>query len=124
MFQRFNRWLKLFALNATDTRYALAEACLIGVLSAIAALILKQGVGWLGGKRVALANQFGGIVVLPLGGLIFGYLAGWLIETLSPTATGGGMTQVKASLARYPVPLSLRVALVKLIGTILGLGGG
>ncbi|MGK7879980.1 MAG: chloride channel protein, partial [Crocosphaera sp.] len=110
--------------NATDTRYALAEACLIGVLSAIAALILKQGVGWLGGQRVALANQFGGIVVLPLGGLIFGYLAGWLIETLSPTATGGGMTQVKASLARYPVPLSLRVAVVKLIGTILVLGGG
>ncbi|MDJ0583226.1 chloride channel protein [Crocosphaera sp.] len=124
IFQRFNRWLKSFALNATDTRYALVEACLIGVLSAIAALILKQGVGWLGGQRVALANQFGGIVVLPLGGLIFGYLAGWLIETLSPTATGGGMTQVKASLARYPVPLSLRVAVIKLIGTILVLGGG
>ncbi|MGK7886626.1 MAG: hypothetical protein AB4057_18620, partial [Crocosphaera sp.] len=63
IFQRFNRWLKSFALNATDTRYALAEACLIGVLSAIAALILKQGVGWLGGQRVALANKFGGIVV-------------------------------------------------------------
>ncbi|MDJ0657853.1 MAG: chloride channel protein [Crocosphaera sp.] len=124
--QRFYRWLKSrpFALNATDTRYALVEASLIGVLSAIAALILKQGVGWLGGWRVALANQFGGMVVLPLGGLILGYLAGLLIETLSPTATGGGITQVKAALARYPVPLSLRVAVVKLIGTILVLGGG
>ena len=126
IFQRFYRWLKsrLRTVDATDTRYALAEACLIGILSAIAALILKQGVGWLGGKRVALANQFGAIWVLPLGGLILGSMAGWLIETLSPTATGGGMTQVKAALARYPVPLSLRVALVKLIGTILVLGGG
>ncbi|MEL4894881.1 chloride channel protein [Crocosphaera sp. Alani8] len=124
--RRFYQWLKSrsLALSATDTRYAIAEASLIGVLSAIAALILKQGVGWLGGQRVALANQFGAMMVLPLGGLILGYLAGLLIETLSPTATGGGMTQVKAALARYRVPLSLRVALVKLIGTILVLGGG
>ncbi len=124
--QRFYQWVKSRHLGtkATDTRYALVEACLIGVLSAIAALILKQGVGWLGGWRVALANHFGAIWVLPLGGLGFGYLAGWLIETVSPTAAGGGMSQVKVALARYPVPLSLRVAAVKLIGTILVLGAG
>ncbi|WP_035799723.1 chloride channel protein [Crocosphaera chwakensis] len=124
--RRFYQWLKSrkLAFNATDTRYALVEASLIGVLSAIAALILKQGVGWLGGWRVALANQFGAMWVLPLGGLILGYLSGLIIETFSPTATGGGITQVKAALARYPVPLSLRVAVVKLIGTILVLGGG
>ncbi len=124
--QRFYQWVKSrkFGINATDTRYALIEACIIGILSAIAALILKKGVGWLGGWRIALANQFGAIWVLPLAGLSLGYLAGSLIEKASPTATGGGITQVKAALARYPVPLSLRVALVKLIGTILVLGAG
>lgn len=126
IFQRFYQWTKSKPLgtSSTDPRYALVEACLIGFLSAVAALLLKQGVGWLGGWRVSLANQFGAIWVLPLGGLTLGYLAGWLIEQASPTAAGGGITQVKAALARYNIPLSLRVAVVKLIGTILVLGAG
>ncbi|MEA5533451.1 chloride channel protein [Crocosphaera sp. XPORK-15E] len=124
--QRLYQWVKSrhFGMSATDPRYALVEACIIGFLSAVAALILKEGIGWLGGWRVALANQFGAIWVLPLVGLSFGYLAGWLIEQTSPTAAGGGITQVKGALARYSVPLSLRVAVVKMIGTILVLGAG
>ncbi len=124
--KRLYQWLisSNFGLSTTDPRYALVEACLIGFLSALAALILKLGVGWLGGWRVSLANQFGAIWVLPLGGLTVGLITGWLIEQTSPTAAGGGITQVKAALARYPVPLSLRVVIVKLIGTILVLGAG
>ncbi|ACK67404.1 Chloride channel core [Rippkaea orientalis PCC 8801] len=124
--KRLYQWVKSshLGVNATDSRYAFVEACLLGLLSGIAALILKEGVGWLGGWRVSLANQLGAIWVLPLGGLFLGSMAGWLIEQTSPTAAGGGITQVKAALARYPVPLSLRVAVVKLIGTILVLGGG
>ncbi|MEM8778937.1 MAG: chloride channel protein [Cyanobacteria bacterium P01_G01_bin.49] len=124
--QRLYQWAKSRQIgrNSTDPRYALLEACLIGFLSAVVALILKQGVGWLGGWRVSFANQFGPIWVLPLGGLVLGYLAGWLIEQAAPTAAGGGITQVKATLARHNVPLSLRIAVVKLIGTILVLGSG
>ena len=124
--KRLSQWLKSsnLGLSATDSRYAFVEACLLGLLSGIAALILKEGVGWIGGWRVTLANRFGAIWILPLGGFIFGWIAGWLIEQSSPTAAGGGITQVKAALARYPVPLSLRVVVVKLIGTIMVLGAG
>jgi len=110
--------------SSVDIRYALAEACLIGILSALAALLLKSGVGWLGSYRLMAAQHFGSGVVLPLAGLLMGMLAGWLIEQFAPTAAGGGVPQVKAVLAGYPLACSWRVALVKVISTILILGAG
>ncbi len=118
---RQSQWL---ASSSVDTRYALIEACLIGLFSAVVALLLKQGIGWVGGWRIKTANVFGAHLTLPLLGAIFGCLAGWGIELLSPAATGGGIPQVKASLARYPIVLNLRVALVKTLGTIFILGAG
>jgi chloride channel protein, CIC family len=81
-------WL---ANSSLDTRCALLEACLIGLFSALAALLLKQGIGWLGGWRVHTANLIGGKVVLPLMGLAFGTLAGVIIEVLAPSAAGVGL---------------------------------
>lgn len=125
-YKRLYSWFKSrhFGRSATDTRYALVEACLIGILSAIAALLLKEGVGWLGGIRLDAVNQFGAWITLPLAGLILGSLSGWVLERFSPAASGGGIPQVKAALARFPIPLSLKVATVKLFGTILVLGAG
>ncbi len=126
IFKRFRTWFKSrhFGRSSIDTRYALAEAFIIGVLPALAALFLKKGIGWLGGWRIRAADHFGAWFALPLIGLILGLLAGWLIEQLSPAASGGGIPQIKAALARFPVPLSLRVALAKIVGTILVLGAG
>ncbi len=109
--------------RAIDTRYALAEACLIGIVSALAALLLRQGTGWLGGLRLQLADQWGAIA-LPFFGLVLAGLAGVLVERVAPAAAGSGIPQVKAVLAKFPVPLSLRVGLVKLAGTVLLLGAG
>ncbi|MGC1245885.1 MAG: chloride channel protein, partial [Spirulinaceae cyanobacterium] len=118
-------WFQSRLLNRSlDSRYALAEACLIGLVSALSALLLKQGIGWLGLYRLQAAERFGAIWVLPTVGLVFGCLAGLVIEKLSPAAAGGGIPQVKAVLAQFSIPLSLRVALVKLVGTILILGAG
>jgi chloride channel protein, CIC family len=114
-------WL---ANSSLDTRYALLEACLIGLFSALAAVMLKQGIGWLGGWRVHTANLIGGKIVLPLMGFVFGTLAGIIIQVLSPAAAGGGVPQVKAALAKYPVTLNLRTALVKTLATILVVGAG
>ncbi|NJR44811.1 MAG: CBS domain-containing protein [Hyellaceae cyanobacterium CSU_1_1] len=114
-------WL---ANSSLDTRYALLEACLIGLFSALAAVLLKQGIGWLGGWRVQTANLMGGKIVLPLTGLVCGTLAGVIIQVLSPSAAGGGIPQVKAALAKYPVVLDLRTALVKTLATILVVGAG
>lgn len=117
-------WLKSFNLRPTDQRYALLEACSIGFISAIAAVILKEGIGWLGTFRLQAADTYGGWLALPFIGFSCGFLAGICVETFAPDAGGGGIPNVKAVLARYPLPLSLRVAVVKIVGTILVLGGG
>ena len=114
-------WL---ASSSLDTRYALVEACLIGLLSAMAAVLLKEGIGLVGSWRIQTANVTGAKIVLPLVGLVLGTLAGGVIELLSPSAAGGGIPQVKAALAKYPVVLNLRTALVKTLATILIIGGG
>ena len=114
-------WL---ASSSLDTRYALIEACSIGLLSAIAAVLLMQGIGWLGSWRIQTANAAGAKLVLPLVGAVLGTLAGIIIELLSPSAAGGGIPQVKAALAKYPVVLNLRTAIVKTIATILIVGAG
>ncbi|AFZ43783.1 Cl- channel voltage-gated family protein [Halothece sp. PCC 7418] len=119
----FSSWLKFLRLRPVDQRYALLEACLIGVISALAALTLKQGIGWLGGYRVAAVNEHGWFV-LPLAGFLFGGLTGVCLQWLAPEAAGGGIPQVKAVLAQLPMSLSLRSALVKLLGTIFILGAG
>lgn len=118
---RSSSWL---ASSSLDTRYALIEACLIGLFSALAAVLLKQGIGWLGGWRIKSINIGDAKIVLPLVGLFFGTLAGGVIELLSPSAAGGGIPQVKAALAKYPIILDLKTALVKTVATIFIVGAG
>ena len=115
---------RVIATSSLDTRYALIEAIAIGFFSGLAALLLKQGVGLLGSYRLELARMWGAHLALPLIGLVMGFLTGWAVELLSPEAAGGGIPQVKAALARYPIKLNLRVALVKTFGTIFVLGSG
>lgn len=105
-------------------QFAIFEACVIGVISGLAAVLLKQGAGWLGGMRLQAASQFPAWIVLPLIGLVGGGLTGWLVERLAPEAAGSGIPQVKAVLAYQPIPLNLRVALVKLIAVMLSIGSG
>lgn len=116
-------WFKNLRLRPADQRYALLEACLIGIISALAALTLKQGIGWVGGYRVYGAYEYGWFI-LPLTGFFFGGLTGFLLQWLSPEATGGGIPQVKMVLAQLPRPLTIRSAFVKMLGTILVLGAG
>lgn len=122
----FRQWIKSqhFGRNSISERYALMEACLIGFFSGLSALLLKSGIGWLGGYRLKCADSWGAIVALPLFGMVLGAIAGLLLEKVSPHAAGGGISQVKASLARFSVPLSFKIAITKIVGTILVLGGG
>ena len=119
----FSSWLKFLRLRPVDQRYALLEACVIGVISALAALTLKEGIAWVGSYRVNLANEQGWLV-LPLIGFLFGGLTGVCLQWFAPEAGGGGVPQVKAVLAQLPMSLSVRGALVKMLGTILVLGAG
>ena len=107
---------------------AILEACLIGLVSGLAAVLLQNGIGWLGGWRIHWAARLGqdwsvGLVLSGLG-ILGGMIAGWLVERIAPEAIGSGVPQVKAALAKYPITLNLRVASVKLISGIVALGAG
>ncbi|HEY9828129.1 MAG TPA: chloride channel protein, partial [Stenomitos sp.] len=117
-------WKRLYHQVLRANRFAILEACLIGLVSAIAAVFLKQGVHWLSEWRLDLAHKWPAWMVLPLIGLVGGLLAGLLVEQVAPETSGSGIPQVKAVLARVPIALDLRVAFAKLIGGFLVLGSG
>ncbi|WP_068818447.1 chloride channel protein [Phormidesmis priestleyi] len=103
---------------------AIFEACLIGLVSGLAAVSLKQGTGAIGEWRLHLAHQYPVWLVLPAVGSVGGFLCGLLIERAAPEATGSGIPQVKAALGHVSIALNARVAIVKLLSTLLSLGSG
>ncbi len=105
-------------------RFAILEACLIGLVSGLAAVALQDGIGWLGGWRVYYASRFSAPLLLPIIGLVGGFISGLLIETVAPDAQGSGIPQVKAVLAQFPITLNWQVALVKWASGITALGTG
>ncbi|WP_341531126.1 chloride channel protein [Nostoc sp. UHCC 0302] len=117
-------WLRLSRQLLRPKRLAFVEACLIGLVSGLAAVLLGQAVDWAGALRVHISYRWPAYLVLPGIGLVGGILAGWLVERFAPEASGSGMSEVKAVLARVPMPLNLRIALVKLVSATLVLGSG
>ncbi len=101
---------------------ALLEACLIGLVAGLAAVLLEQGTALLGSWRIYFSHQ--SWLALPIFGMVGGLAAGWLVERVAPEVAGSGIPQVKAVLARVPMTLNLVSALVKLVGGILVLGSG
>jgi CIC family chloride channel protein len=67
-------WKRLYHQILRANRFAILEACLIGLVSALAAVFLKQRVGWLGGWRIHLSNVWPSWIVLPAVGLMGGLL--------------------------------------------------
>ncbi len=112
------------------TNINLLEACTIGVVAAIGAVLLKDGVGFLGAWRIVgvdYANANWGqwhFLFLPAVGLLGGTVAGALIQFVAPEATGSGIPQVKAAIMGVPQDLGLRTAAVKLISCVVALGTG
>ncbi|HEY9673128.1 MAG TPA: chloride channel protein [Waterburya sp.] len=105
-------------------RLAIAEACLIGIVSGLSAVLLKQSVGLFGSLRIQASHWLPPSLALPAIGLSLGFLCGFLIEWLEPEATGSGVPQIKGALALFPITLNLRMALVKLVTSILALSAG
>ena len=115
---RFRRLHRFFGTK----RVAFLEACIIGAVSGLAAVALKQSVEVLTTWR--LTNTVPAWILLPLIGVLGGMASGWLLERVAPEAAGSGIPNVKAALAYVDIPLNLRVALTKLGSTILALGAG
>lgn len=105
-------------------RLAIFEACLIGLVSGLAGVLLKLGVGWLGSWRVATSTLVPAFILLPTVGLLGGFLTGFLVERWAPETAGSGIPHVKAALGGVNLSLNLRVAVAKLLTTILAVGSG
>ena len=105
-------------------RLALFEACLIGLVAGLAGVLLKIGVGWLGSWRVATSAAIPPWILLPGVGLCGGLLTGFLVERWAPETAGSGIPHVKAALGGVNLALDLRVAVAKLLTTILAVGSG
>ncbi len=105
-------------------RLAAIEACVIGLVSGLAAIALGESVSWLGGWRQQATRIVPAYLSLPTIGLVAGLLAGWLAGYVAPGASGSGMSEVKAVLARVPMPLTLRLAAVKWLSATLVLAAG
>lgn len=116
--------LQRFKFFLQPQRVAVLEACLIGLISGLAAVVLQQGIGSLGTLRLNLATLGPPWLILSLFGLMGGLAAGWIIDQVEPNARGSGIPQVKVALAQLPMPLNLRVAIAKLLSTMLSVGSG
>ncbi len=122
---RARRWFQSLSRGLLKpNRLAVVEACLIGLISGLAAVLLKQGAAEVNRWRLANSTPFPHWLWLPLVGLLCCWVAGLLVERIAPEASGSGIPRVKAALSQVPIDMNLRVALVKMGGTILALGSG
>ncbi|WP_373544108.1 chloride channel protein [Chamaesiphon sp.] len=117
----YNRLLQLLL---RPKRLAALEACAIGLVAGLAAMALGESVSLLGGWRQQAARLVPAYIALPTIGLIAGVIAGWLAGYVAPGSSGSGMSEVKAVLARVPMPMTLRLAAVKWLSATLILAAG
>ena len=115
---------RLSQLLSRPKQLAAVEACSIGLVAGLAAMALGESVSLLGGWRQQATGLVPAYLALPAIGLVAGVLAGWLAGYVAPGASGSGMSEVKAVLARVPMPLTLRLAAVKWLSATLILAAG
>ncbi|MBA3860145.1 MAG: chloride channel protein [Cyanobacteria bacterium PR.3.49] len=101
---------------------AVPEACMIGLIAALGAVLLKNGVGIVGTMRVHLAGI--SPYFLPIIGLLGGLLVGLLIRYVDRGIAGSGIPQTKAALFGFPISLGVKSAVTKLLGCVISLGSG
>lgn len=99
------------------------EACIIGLVAALGAVLLKEGVGLLGTWRVQQVNAMGPFF-LPVIGLAGGLISGLMVQYLANEIKGSGIAQTKGYLIGADIQLGFRTALYKLIACVISLGSG
>ncbi|MCP9819574.1 ClC family H(+)/Cl(-) exchange transporter [Synechococcus sp. Cruz-9H2] len=97
---------------------------LTGLGAATAGLLFKLGLDGLGRWRLRLLDFGPDLLLLPAIGGAGGLIAGLLVQICAPAAQGSGIPQVKQFLQGQPIPMNLKVALVKLTAGIVAIGCG
>lgn len=122
-----DEWLQLRAIRQLLQQRGVGVVlglALTGLAVATTVLLFTLGIDALGSWRIRLRETGPDWLVLSAFGSAGGLLAGLLIQTLAPAASGAGITQVMLFLRRRGVPIGLRIALVKLVAGILAIGSG
>ena len=97
---------------------------LTGLGAALTGVLFSAGVNILDNWRLEILKELPAWIVLPtlcgLGGLI----SGLLITKLAPAASGSGVTHIMSFLRHKPVPMGLKVGIIKLFAGIIAIGSG
>ncbi len=97
---------------------------LTGLGAALTGILFKTGIHALENYRSNLLEYLPRWIVLPILGALGGLIAGSLIKNFAPAAKGAGVSHIIAFLRHKPVPMGLRVGIVKLIAGIIAIGSG
>ncbi len=95
-----------------------------GLGASITSIFFKTGIYFINNWKLELLNNFPSYLVLPLFGLLGGYLSSNLIKSLAPAAKGSGVSQIMGFLRHKKVPMNIKVGLVKLASGIIAIGSG
>tara|TARA_Y100001968_G_scaffold212345_1_gene195525 strand:+ start:102679 stop:104061 length:1383 start_codon:yes stop_codon:yes gene_type:complete len=112
--------------NLLKQRWLVVIVALIltGLGAAITGVLFKVGIHALDDWRLKLLEAFPAWLVLPALGGLGGFISGTLITKLAPAASGSGISQIMAFIRHKPVPMGIKVGLVKLIAGIVAIGSG
>jgi len=97
---------------------------LTGLGAALTGILFKTGIQSLEHYRSDLLSYMPRWIVLPILGALGGLIAGSLIQNFAPAAKGAGVSHIIAFLRHKPVPMGLRVGIVKLFAGIIAIGSG
>jgi len=97
---------------------------LTGLGAALTGILFKTGIHALEDYRSNLLAYMPRWIVLPILGALGGLISGSLIQNYAPAAKGAGVSHIIAFLRHKPVPMGLRVGIVKLFAGIIAIGSG
>ena len=97
---------------------------LTGLGAALTGILFKTGIHVLEDYRSNLLVFLPRWLILPILGGLGGLIAGSLIQNFAPAAKGAGVSHIIAFLRHKPVPMGLRVGIVKLFAGIVAIGSG
>tara|TARA_B100000965_G_scaffold392662_1_gene402471 strand:+ start:729 stop:2087 length:1359 start_codon:yes stop_codon:yes gene_type:complete len=97
---------------------------LTGLGAALTGILFKSGIYTVENYRSNILRYLPRKIFLPLLGGLGGFISGSLIQSFAPAAKGAGVSQIIAFLRHKPVPMGLKVGIVKLFAGIIAIGSG
>ncbi len=97
---------------------------LTGLGAALTGVLFSAGVQILDKWRLEILTELPAWIVLPTLCGIGGLISGMLITKVAPAASGSGVTHIMSYLRHRPVPMGLKVGIIKLFAGIIAIGSG